>query len=267
MSRRRLLKRMAIPFTLGLAALVIYGYIDWQKEYRRPSKMGGGDSYSRDREYQRYECKVWTTASDELYYAVCAGYNDFEPTVPSVRFEYRYDIDVGGTLSVNGSAVPYYAGSEKRLLAADPFGTMQEITLADREADLVASGNAESIWEEVVLRRLHRQTGKMEDGQRVGDWIFRSISGATAVEGSYVDGKRDGQWTYYYPSGTVRARIEYVDGRRHGKWRHYSDEGRETETLTWKNDIPVDRPVTQIGFLGHIDKLLPNGNSSHTSGI
>ena len=256
---------MRVAISVGILALAvigsIQGYSHWRKEYRQPCSVGNGQSIKPDRAFSYISCRTWKTGSEELFYAISVGYVDFEPIMPILSFTYSYDIHKGGELIVNGSTIQHT--SAKRLLALNPFGEMQEITLTAQEAQTVASGNEEKIWESVVLKRLYRFSGNTENGKRVGRWECSDVKGRRAYQGEYLDGRRHGKWTYYYPSGTIRAEIEYTNGKRNGKWVYFSDDGKQTDFLTWNNDVPVERPVRQAG-LGHAGVITPNGNSQHS---
>ena len=60
------------------------------------------------------------------------------------------------------------------------------------------------------------ETGRLQDGQRNGQWVLRFADGIVA-EGPFVDGEKNGQWVLRFPSGNV-AEVPYVEGQRHGTW-------------------------------------------------
>ena len=62
-------------------------------------------------------------------------------------------------------------------------------------------------------------TGRLQAGQRHGQWVFRYANG-TVTEGSYVEGKREGQWVWRYTSGEVQEG-SYLEGKEHGQWVKY----------------------------------------------
>jgi hypothetical protein len=265
MSNKAILLASALA---GLAALAVtgagLGIWCWSGLHRSPSSEGGGSSYVREREPQNIGCRIWRTSSGELFYAIAVAHSDFEPILPAFRYSYSFNINKGGLLTINGETVKW--SRKKRLLALGPFGKMREIALSDAEAALVASGDEKKIWESVVLKRLYQVEGKSSrGGERVGHWVCSDAAGKKAYEGAYTNGRRDGEWVYYYPSGSVRARIRYANGIRNGKWTWYDQKGLSIETLTWKNDVPVERPARQ-GGLGNTWTISPNGNSAGSLG-
>jgi hypothetical protein len=165
-------------------------------------------------------------------------------------------------LIVNGTPIRY--SNEKRILALNPYGEMQEIILSEAEAQIVAS-DSERIWESVVLPRLYQFRGQSENGRRVGTWTCLDMDGRKAYEGDYLDGKRDGEWTYFFPSGAIRAIIHYQGGKRHGKWTYFTENGAEELVLTWNKNTPVERAARQAGF-DYEEVRYPNGNSEGRSG-
>jgi hypothetical protein len=217
--------------------------------WKSPCHVLGGSGFERQRaEYQHVECRVSTDHYDDYYYGMVMGYVDFDPNLPEhpCTFTEHYDMDQGGQLSVNGKAVEL--SPEKWLLALNPFGQMEEIILSQAEQKLACSGDANRIWNEVVLKRLYRRQGKTDAGRPVGHWTYSDNNGKLAYEGSYKQGDRDGKWTYYYPDGTVRAKISYTQGKLDGDSTYFDDQGALKKTIQWKNDYPVGETVRQIGL-------------------
>jgi len=265
MNRRNLSVLVAVT---ALVALLVgsgaaVGVSFWLRKHRSPCSEGGGSSYARDRAWQHMGCRVWKTEGDQLFYAIAIAHCDFEPVLPSsLRWSYSYDTGYG-KLTVNDRRIEWTGDS--RLLALGPFGRMHELALSEDEAAIVASGDEKRIWREVVLKRLYRLEGGSASGKRAGEWVCRDASGRKAWEGSYVDGRRDGEWVYYYPSGEVRARIRYARGSRNGRWTRFDREGQTTEVLTWKDDVPVERPARQV-TLGGTMTIRPGGDQAGTIG-
>lgn len=172
-------------------------------------------------------------------------------------------MDKGGELLVNGCQIDY--SSDSRLLALDPFGDMQEIKLTESEAEIVRGSDGERIWNEVVLPRFYRIEGKERDGKRVGHWIFSDHQSRKAYEGDYHNGLRDGKWVYFFPSGALRAEIHFTKGKRNGKWIYFSEDGAVKDYLTWKDNVPVERPARQNGL--NIRRCIaPDGTSQGSMG-
>jgi hypothetical protein len=191
-------------------------------------------------------CRLWETESDDYYYAIIFGHAHFEPFMPTLTYAFNYDKDRGGELVVNGKVVEY--SHEKRILALDPFGELQEITLSEADMKIVGTHQCDQIWESIVLQRLYQFTGRTNNGKRVGPWTCSDMDGNKAYEGDFLEDRRDGKWTYYYRSGGVRAILHYQNGTRHGKWTYFGEDGAQTDVLTWNNDIPLERSVGHYGM-------------------
>ena len=227
-----------------------------------PCSEGGGSSFDPERVFQHIGCKVWKTDAEELYYSLAVGHDAFEPVVPALTYRYSYDINQGGKLFIDGKEI--LRSKEKKLLAVNPFGKMEELLLNDAEAAVVNVGDAVRIWTEVVVPRLYHFQGRSENGKRVGSWTCSDKAGVLAYEGAYVEGLRDGEWIYRYPSGKVRAKINYRIGKRHRSWTYFDEAGTLTDSLTWKEDVPVERPAQHSG-LGYSTMIHPDGSSQSTS--
>jgi hypothetical protein len=104
------------------------------------------------------------------------------------------------------------------------------------------------MWEDVVLKRLYRREGQVQNGVLVGHWTYSDCDGSKAYEGTYVQGQRDGKWTYYHENGKVRAELAYRQGKLHGQCKYYDDDGKPIDTVTWEDDYPVDRTVRYVGL-------------------
>jgi len=225
------------------------------------SKVGGGSS-SGQSAWGGLNAKVFSTDRKKLYYAIITANHAFEPMNPPVTFLYNYTMNRGGTLSVNGQ--PILRAPGPRILALNPFGRMEEISISPAEADIVLQGKPEPIWEQVVLPHLAIIDGKTLDGLRTGHWIVSGKSGIKGYEGDYVDGKRDGLWKYYDSAGKPRATLSYRQGKLHGAMVDYDASGKETRRIEWKEDFPVGSPQTWQS-LGLILTRTPGGaeNACH----
>ena len=224
-----------------------------------PQWMGGGQSSLPDREYRNIDCLVWRDGNHCLYYAICMGYVDFDPNLPLPPFQCQLTSgeDVGEVV-INGKRID--SSHRGRLLALNPFGRMVEISLSPHEEKLVASDDVDQIWKDVVLKRLYRREGRVENGRPVGHWTYGDSSGRKGYEGRYLQGKRDGKCTYYHENGRVRAEFVYKRGKLHGQCKYYSGEGRLTDSISWKDDYPIDRTVRQTG-LAHSEVRNPGRTS------
>ncbi len=217
--------------------------------WKSPESRSGGTGFDRNRvEYQHVECAVWKDHYKDYYYAIAVGYVDFDPNLQErlCSLTYNYDMNEGGKLTINGKIVGF--SQNKRLLALNPFGRMEEIVLSPAEQKIACSGDAERIWNQVVLKRLYRRQGKADARSPVGHWTYSDIKDRLAYEGSYHNGKRDGKWTYYHENGRVRAEIRYKQGELDGECKYFNDRGELKKTVKWKNDRPVDQTVRQIGL-------------------
>jgi hypothetical protein len=249
---------------LGLVILAAVSGVscDWHRDHMTPVAMSDSADLTPAETFACVSCRVWTTRAGGYYYGLIVGHYEFDPNIPALQtYDYAYDASKGGALAINGRTIGY--SLNKRLRALNAFGEMEEIILTDREAEIVTpptSGvvDARRIWNEVVLPRLYRFEGKTSSGRPVGHWTCCDRLGRKAYEGDFVNGLRDGKWTYYYPSGTTRAEIRFSGGKRNGKWTRLSESGAVEESLTWKNDVPVERAATWRS-LGQYGTVRPDG--------
>jgi hypothetical protein len=118
--------------------------------WKSPESESTGNCYDIG-EYQHIECAVWTDHYQDYYYAIAVGYVDFDPNLQERLFSwtYNYDMNEGGKLTINGKIVGL--SQNKRLLALNPFGRMEEIVLSPAEQKVVCSADAKRIWKQVVL--------------------------------------------------------------------------------------------------------------------
>lgn len=251
-----------VIIAIGLIVIKLKEVGSDAKENRQPNSQSGGQSFEQARVHQHIGCKVWKTKTKELFYAISMGYGSFEPMLPSFNFTYSYDTEKGGSLFINGKPILY--SNEKRLLALNSFGKMEEIALSNSEEQIVTAGDAVNIWNKIVLKRLYKFKGEKKTKKRIGLWTCFDSIGRKSYEGNYVNGKRNGTWSYYYASGIIRAKINYTDGIRNGKWTFFTEEGKVNGSSIWKNNFPTKKPAIQTG-LGHKYILYPNGNSHSES--
>jgi hypothetical protein len=239
-----------------------------QVQRESPSVMGNGYSFRRDREYQHIECQLWRDTNQRFYYGICIGYVSCDPSLP-VRlptYEFKHP-GKDGELLIDGKKIE--RSQARRLLVLDPFGKMVEIPLSPEEEQMLKSARdnkryEEVLWEEIVLKRLYRREGRVEDGKLAGHWIYSDSDGKKAYEGTYVRGRRDGTWTYYRENGKLRAQMSYRNGDLQGECKYFDAKGELTDTISWDNDDPVDRTVKQTG-LGHSEVRGPGHRSESIS--
>lgn len=65
----------------------------------------------------------------------------------------------------------------------------------------------------------------LENGDKIGEWIFFYPSGKKESEGLYENGEKTGQWKFYYPDETIKQTGNFVNGKYNGAWRFYSEVG------------------------------------------
>ena len=220
--------------------------------------MGGGSAFG-GKQGGNFASKVWSTRDETLYYAISTAQLPFEPMHPKVSYTYNYNIDRGGTLHVNGRLIQ--PSKDLRLLALNPFGEMEEVTLTPAEAAIVLGHDAKKTWTDVAMAHLAKFEGRTADGRRVGRWICTDKAGAKGYEGEFVDDQRDGEWVYYFRSGKVRARVNYRQGELDGPLVLFNEDGKEIQRTLWKKDFPVDGPQSYEG-LSFGETRHPDGTSS-----
>ena len=69
--------------------------------------------------------------------------------------------------------------------------------------------------------------GQVQNGKRVGPWIWYHENGQVMYKGAYTDGKQDGHWVQYYSSGQLSSQGTYMNGKREGPWVFYASNGQK----------------------------------------
>ena len=87
-------------------------------------------------------------------------------------------------------------------------------------------------------------TGRLQEGQRHGDWVSRHEDG-TVSEGPFVEGERhaNGDWVIRRADGTVYEG-PFVEGQLHGDWVIRRADGT-VENVTVRNDERVNNGAAQ----------------------
>ncbi|MHC4985253.1 MAG: toxin-antitoxin system YwqK family antitoxin [Planctomycetota bacterium] len=263
-SRRKVHLGLALFLGLFIIAIAYVGAVlqapaSVSKQYGNRMRC-----YALAGDFQELEYIAWTTDANELVYAICVGYVDYDPNMEKnigLSYSYSYSTTEGGKLFVNGERI--VCSDQKRLLANNPFGRWEEIVLDAEDQAIIASGAVDRIWREIVLQRLYQCEGDYVADAPSGHCTYRDRTGRLAYEGDYTDGLRQGTWVYYRTDGTVRAKINYKDGYPDGTW-DYFENGVLADRVTWRNRAPVERPMTQSVF-GMTQTIYPGGNRSGSS--
>lgn len=106
------------------------------------------------------------------------------------------------------------------------------------EGQLTLSGERDGEWTFYYPDGSRRESGRYEDGLRVGIWRQWHMDGELASEGARVPdpasgtSPRDGLWLLHYPDGSLRAKGMYRAGEKVGYWEYYDEDG-----------VAVDAPV------------------------
>lgn len=71
----------------------------------------------------------------------------------------------------------------------------------------------------------YTQTGKVNKGNRIGDWKYVYDSGELFQKGKYKKNKQHGLWKIYHKNGAVKQIGKFKDGKNTGLWKLYHDNG------------------------------------------
>ena len=71
-------------------------------------------------------------------------------------------------------------------------------------------------WVRDSEQQTREETGRLQDGQKQGDWVVRT-PGGEVHEGPFVEGQRHGDWVWRGAGGGV-GEGPYVEGQMHGDW-------------------------------------------------
>jgi antitoxin component YwqK of YwqJK toxin-antitoxin module len=71
--------------------------------------------------------------------------------------------------------------------------------------------------------------GNVQNGKKVGEWVYYHDNGQVSREGIYKDGAPFDLWKEYYRSGQVKSEGKYVvvkgEAVKHGLWTTYHKNG------------------------------------------
>ena len=89
--------------------------------------------------------------------------------------------------------------------------------------------------------------GRVQNGKRIGPWIWYHENGQVMYEGTYMDGKQVGHWIQYYSNGQLSSKGTYMNGKREGPWAVYDSNGQKylkgdknrQGSGTYKNGIKI----------------------------
>ena len=88
--------------------------------------------------------------------------------------------------------------------------------------------------EEQTLRAI----GKMEDGQREGQWAFYDENDQLVQTGSYDNGVREGLWLFY-ENKALRYEITYRNNKPSGNYKEYGVDGRLNSQGQFQDSLMV----------------------------
>ena len=89
--------------------------------------------------------------------------------------------------------------------------------------------------------------GRVQNGKRVGPWIWYHENGQAMYQGIYMDGNQDGRWVQHYSNGQISSKGTYMNGKREGPWVFYDSNGQRylkedkyrRGSGTYKNGIKI----------------------------
>jgi uncharacterized protein len=79
--------------------------------------------------------------------------------------------------------------------------------------------------------------GEYSDNERNGEWKYKT--GGFTEEGRYIIGLRDGVWRGYYPNGKLKYKGNFVQGNPDGQQLHYHENGKVKEEQFYRMGIRI----------------------------
>ena len=101
----------------------------------------------------------------------------------------------------------------------------------------LARGTGTLTWVWDSGQQTWEQTGRLQEGQKQGDWVLRFPSGSVE-EGPFVEGEMHGPWVERFADGGVEEG-PFVEGKRHGTWVVRRADG-DVEQITFRNGERVN---------------------------
>lgn len=78
------------------------------------------------------------------------------------------------------------------------------------------------------------------NGLENGKWQQYFDNGQLKVDGNYINGKLEGLVNYYNADGKLEISGTYKNDVRDGKWTYYDENGQPKDTMSFRNDRPLD---------------------------
>lgn len=88
------------------------------------------------------------------------------------------------------------------------------------------------------------ETGKIENGLRVGDWVaYHEAVGEIYQESAYNEGKLEGKMALYFLNGQVLSTGQMVNNKKEGEWLWYFENGVLECSVSFENDKKIGKQV------------------------
>lgn len=84
-----------------------------------------------------------------------------------------------------------------------------------------------------------KREGRVENGDRTGEWIEYDKNGLIISKTNYVEGDKDGKSITYYPNGQADVETDYVKGETNGYYRKYFINGKLEMEGTYIKDKQI----------------------------
>lgn len=166
-----------------------------------------------------------------------------------------------------GEMVRYHRNS--RVMARMEFeedGKTAYTKLYDKYGNFIAEGKylnkqKEGEWkyyqDEALIQKEHYKNGKRDGEQKIfysngnlydikhfengtenGMWIKYHRNGKEMLKAEVADGELNGNILRWYPSGQQEVIGQYENDLPVGTWTYFSDDGKNKETITYKDGVP-----------------------------
>ena len=124
------------------------------------------------------------------------------------------------------------AGLTLALLAAGCAGLGQ---------NQLVDGKPEGPWTTYYRYGQKQESGRYENGERVGTWKRWHINGQLQWVMNFQAGKRHGSYVAFYNDGKPRERGQFANGIKTGEWIRYFPSDKGAQRIVYENGEAVSR--------------------------
>jgi antitoxin component YwqK of YwqJK toxin-antitoxin module len=103
-------------------------------------------------------------------------------------------------------------------------------------------------WKEFNRHGVLIAEGVYVDNAKHGTWIeYYDHTGTKMIQEDYRYGVQHGRFTSYHPNGRIFSQGQFVNGLREGYFNVYDEQGNNTRTLYFINNVQIKDTINATG--------------------